>query len=32
MENYYSLTDEKIIQAKQRAQKLCVEYNEKVNQ
>ncbi len=32
MENYYSLKDEKIIQAKQRAQKLCVEYNEKVNQ
>lgn len=32
MENYYSLTDEKIIQARKRAQKLCVEYNEKVNQ
>ena len=32
MENYYSLTDEKIIQARKRAQKLSVEYNEKVNQ
>ena len=30
MENYYSLTDEKIIQARKRAQKLCVEYNEKI--
>ncbi len=29
---YYSLKDEKIIREKQKARKLCAEYNEKVNQ